>query len=283
MAGVLHHTERLASTDGVELALHDLGGDGPTVLLCHPTGFHGLVWGPVADELAAVAHCWAVDFRGHGDSTLPAGGNMAWRGAADDVVAVADRLGITRDGRAVGHSMGGAALLLAEQARPGTFGRMWLYEPIVFPPVEGEPPRGGLADAARRRRPSFPDRDTAYANYAAKPPLSRLAPAALRAYVDHGFREGPDGDVVLKCTPEVEAATFDAGTRANAFVGLPGVGSRVVVAASGDEQAPAAIAPLVAQSLPHGRLERHPELTHFGPMEDPALIATAIRQALDLG
>lgn len=280
----VHRTEQLTSGDGVTLALHDFGGDGPDVLLCHPTGFHGLVWEPVAAALAPVAHCWALDFRGHGDSTLPAGGDMAWRGVGDDVLTVVDRLGIAAGGRAVGHSMGGAALLLAEQARPGTFARLWLYEPIVFPPFEGgPPPRGGLADAARRRRRSFPDREAAYANYASKPPLSGIDPAALRAYVDHGFRDGPDGDVVLKCLPEVEAATFDAGMHADAFRGLPGVGAEVVVAVGGEAQGPGAMGPAIAGALPHGRVERHPELTHFGPMEAPAGVADAIRQALALG
>jgi len=154
----------------------------------------------------------------------------------------------------------------------------------VLPRVEGGGPRGGLADSARRRRPSFPDRDAAYVNYAAKPPLSGIDPAALRAYVDHGFRDAGDGDgVVLKCAPEVEAATFDAGMRAHAFERLGEVEAEVVVAAGGDAGAPGMMAPVVADALPHGRLERHPQLSHFGPMEDPPLVAEAIRRALGLG
>lgn len=278
----VHHTERLASAGGVELALHDLGGDGPPVLLCHPTGFHGLVWAPVAAELAGDAHCWALDFRGHGDSTLPAGGDMDWWGAAADVRAVTDHLGVTEGGLAAGHSMGGAALLMAEMTRPGTFARLWLFEPIVFPRVEGGGPRAGLAEAARRRRSSFPDREAAYANYAAKPPLSGIDPASLRAYVDHGFRDEGDA-VVLKCAPEVEAATFDASMTAHAFERLGEVEAEVVVAAGGDGGGPVMMAPLLADALPHGRLERHPQLSHFGPMEDPPLVAEAIRRALALG
>jgi pimeloyl-ACP methyl ester carboxylesterase len=57
----------------------------------------------------------------------------------------------------------------------------------------------------------------------------------------------------------------------------------VTVAASEDGGAPARAAPLIVDALPQGRLELFPELTHFGPMQDPARVAAAIRAALDLG
>lgn len=272
---------RVPSTDGVQLALHDLGGDGPPVVLCHPTGFLAATWMPVAGELGSVAHCWAPDFRGHGESGSPDSGDFAWSGMADDVLAVVDHLGLTHV-RAAGHSMGGAALLMAEQRRPGTFTALWLFEPIVFPPAEG----GGsnpLAAAARRRRPRFPDRETAYANFSSKPPLDSLTPAALRAYVDHGLRATGDGDAVeLACPPDTEARVFENGRTHGTFARLGEVACPVTVAVSGDVDGPAAIGPAIVEALPHATLERHPTLTHFGPMEDPAAIASAIADALDL-
>ena len=277
---------RIPSSDGVTLALHDLGGNGPPVLFCHPTGFLGMIWAPVAAHLAGLAHGWAPDFRGHGDSTSPASMDFAWRGMADDVLAVVDHLGLS-DVRAVGHSMGGAALVLSEQRRPGTFSRLYLYEPILFPRAEGLPGSGGrnpMAEAARRRRPWFPDRDTAYANFAAKPPLGAFDPESLRAYVDHGFRELRDGESVeLKCAPEVEALVFEQAVAPTAFDRLGDVRTPVTVAAGGDGDGPAQVAPLVADALANGRLERYPHLSHFGPMEDPAGVAAAIGTALDLG
>lgn len=276
------------STDGVTLAVHDLGGDGPPLLLCHPTGFLGMTWAPLAAELAGVARCWAMDFRGHGDSTSPASFDFSWTGMCDDVLAVVDDLGRTAAGTpgivAAGHSMGGAALLMAEQRRPGTFARLWLYEPIVFPRVDGPEPAGNpLAGAARRRRPRFPDRQAAYDNFAAKPPLDVLDPAALRAYVDHGLRDADDGSVELKCEPEVEARVFDGALGHPTFDLLGQVGCPVTVVASGERAGPSQAAPLIARALPEGRLEEHPELTHFGPMEDPPAMAASVRAALALG
>lgn len=275
----------VSSTDGVTLALHDLGGEGPPVLLCHPTGFLAMTWAPLAVELAGAAHCWALDFRGHGDSDAPASGDYDWARMADDVLAVADDLGL-RQARGAGHSMGGAALVMAEQRRPGTFSRLWLYEPIIVPSAaDGRPGGSPMAEAARRRRPWFPDRESAYDNFATKPPLDTLAPAALRAYVDFGLRDVPgdgEGAVELKCRPEVEALVFDGGMAQPTFDHLGEVGCRVTVAASGDGGGPALFAPAIVDALPDAVLERHDELTHFGPMEDPAGMAARVRAALDL-
>jgi pimeloyl-ACP methyl ester carboxylesterase len=277
-------TQRVPSTHGVTVALHDLGGDGPPLLFCHPTGFHALTWAPLAGELASVARCWSLDFRGHGDSTAPDDGDYAWSGMADDVLAVVDHIGQPAAGMlAIGHSMGGAALALAEQARHGTFARLWMFEPILPPPPEGpQVGRNPMAEAALKRRHRFPDRDAAYANYASKPPLNTLTPAALRAYVDHGFRDVPGGDVELKCTPEVEAAVFNGSFSNPVFPRLGEVHCPVTVAVSGDGGMPAQLAPLAVEALPDSRLESYPELTHFGPMEDPPRLAAAIRAALGL-
>lgn len=278
-------TRSVPSTDGITLALHDLGGDGPPLLLCHATGFHGRVWRPVAHALADRAHCWAPDLRGHGDSPVPAGFDMDWWGFARDVLAVVDALGLT-DVRAAGHSKGGAALLLAEILRPGTFAGLYLFEPIVFPgdfprDLPAGLPENPLAASARRRRPTFPSFDAAIANYASKPPLNQLDPAALDAYVRFGFAPTPDGEITLKCRPEVEASVFEMGPQHGAFPRLGEIACPVVVARGADAPfSPASFAPKIAEALPHGRLEEHADLGHFGPLQAPSLIATAIATAL---
>ena len=145
-------------------------------------------------------------------------------------------------------------------------------------PVRGKP-------AGRRGPPTaagVPDREAAYANFASKPPLAILDPAALRAYVDHGLRDRADG-VELACAPETEAAVFDGGLTHDTFAHLGEVACPVTVAAGGEVAGPAQMARAVAAALPHGTFELHADLTHFGPMEDPATMAAAVRAALHLG
>jgi pimeloyl-ACP methyl ester carboxylesterase len=271
---------RVESSEGVSVPVHDLGGSGPPLLLAHATGFHGLVWGPFAEVLGERFRLWSLDFRGHGDAGPPPALPLDWRGVADDVLAVVDDLHLEAP-FGFGHSMGGAALLLAEAARPGTFRALACFEPIVFP-VEG-PPRGGghLAEGARRRRATFGSRDEAFANFSAKPPLSVFVPGALRAYVDHGLADLPEGGVALKCRPEVEAATYEGATAHGGWDRLPEVRCPVTVLTGETTDAVGGeLARLQAGRLPEGRVEVVPGVGHFGPMEDPALVAGVLGAAL---
>jgi pimeloyl-ACP methyl ester carboxylesterase len=266
------------STDGVSLAVHDLGGIGPPLLMIHATGFHGRVWQPCASHLRDF-HCLAPDMRGHGDSSLPESMTFHWSGFADDVLAVIDAHDLDRV-RAVGHSKGGAALLLAEQRRPGTFRTLYLYEPIALPTTTEPLLANPLADSARRRRSVFDSLDAAYENFAAKPPLDALSPDALRAYVDGGFTVEPDGRARLKCRPDVESQVYRMAALNGAFGHLDEVRCPATVAVGVEAPGtPAFFGETIAAALPHGRLERHPDLGHFGPLEDPAAIAEAIRVA----
>src|SRR6185369_5063461 len=104
---------------------------------------------------------------------------------------------------------GGAALLLAEHRRPGTFRSLYLFEPIVLPDVL--PDTFGpnmMADSARKRRPEFPSREAALYRYASRPPLNELRASALAAYIDNGFTVLGDGTARLSCLPDDEARTF---------------------------------------------------------------------------
>lgn len=275
------------TTDGVEVAYDDLGGSGPPLLFAHATGFHGHVWRPVAAELADAFHGFTFDERGHGD-TPPSPDGQSWLGFARDALAVVDDAGLERP-FAVGHSAGGAALLLAELERPGTFRALWCFEPVLPPsPPPGTtfPSRANpLAAGARRRREVFPSRDAAFEHYAGKPPFSVLAPDALRAYVDHGFEDLPDGTVRLKCRGEVEASTYEMAAHHGAAERLSEIACPVTFVSGGRTDTPFGDALLrrLAADLPNGRVEVFDDLGHFGPLQAPGDIAVSIRRAFGGG
>ena len=272
------------STNDVTLTVHDFGGDGPDVLFAHATGFHGLVWEPVIRRLPQY-RCLSIDFRAHGDSSAPRNRPLEWEGFADDVLAVCDEFNLNSP-MAVGHSKGGASLLLAEIARPGTFKMMYLYEPVVMPPqmAIGYQSDNPLSNGARKRRSSFPSKQDAMENYAAKPPFSVLDADALAAYVNHGFIElaAPDENgntVTLKCRPENEAEVYAHGSAHQAFLALGNVHCPVTIAIGNETYGPAAFGPGLVDALPHGFLRTYPDLAHFGPLENPEKIAAEISDA----
>jgi len=266
------------------LALHDLGGDGPPAVLVHATGFHGRVFGPLAAGLGGRLHCVAPDLRGQGSSGVPENLDFNWLGFATDVLTTVDALELVAP-VGFGHSCGGAALLLAEQARPGTFSSLYCFEPVVIPyehphsPDPSEP----LARGARQRREIFASREEAYANYASKPPLDVLDPEALAAYVEFGFEDLPDGTVRLRCRGENEALIYENGSRHPAFSGLSIIECPVVIACGAESYSfvPAALA-LLVERLSNGRLEVLPRLGHFGPLEHPGVVAESVIRALDI-
>ncbi len=263
-----------------DVACHDWGGGGHPILLAHATGLHGLVWRPVAERLVdAGRRVWSFDFRGHGDSDRSTQG-YAWERFADDVAGVLAALGLDTDPNlvTVGHSKGATALLLAESARPGTIGRAWCFEPIVFPGEPRDPDHGfPLAVGARRRRSEWGDPGEARHSWGARPPFDALHPDALTAYVEHGLRRRPDGGWVLKCAPEDEAATYAHGPAHGLWPALPTIETTVrVVCGERSDAIPPTLAARIAARLPHGSVEVMPDVGHFGPLEDPDAAVASI-------
>ncbi len=267
------------SSDEVRLAVYDFGGDGPDILFAHATGFCAGVFTPIIGQLG-VGRVAALDFRGHGRSSAPAT-SMDWHGTAIDVSTTIETLDLDNP-FAVGHSMGGAALILAEESRPGTFRGMWLFEPIIFPEAirstSGDNP---LVSGALRRRATFDDTESAFLNFSSKPPFNALDAQALRAYVRDGFATNDNGSVSLRCRPEVESATYEFGPRHDAFENLDAVKIPVTILRGAEApMSPSQLAPVIVEHLPNATLEDHPELGHFGPLENPESMARSIKLAV---
>ena len=276
------------------LAVHYLGGDGPTTLYAHATGFHSRCWSSVTAALPGL-HNVGYDARGHGDTPIgtdwPSNTGSApdaldWTVYGRDAALVAHSLSVDGPVLGVGHSMGGAALIMAALAAPEVFCGLVVYEPIVMPPPPDDAPASAgnaLADGARRRRASFASFDAAIANYAAKPPMNIFTPDTLDVYVRFGFQAGDDGgggEVHLKCTPEHEARTYEAGGLHDTWAHLGDVSVPVWVLCGKPEPGqPSSGTAAVAERIPGARYIQLDHLTHFGPMQAPADMAAIVGEA----
>ena len=273
-------TTELFTADDVPAVLHDLGGDGPSLLFTHGNGLNAGMWATVVPYLTSTFHCYGLDFRGHGASRPPGDEIPLDRPLFDaEVLAAVDAIG----GGPVcgaGHSLGGATLLRAELERPGTFERLWVFEPVLVPlGYQSSDGPAALVEISRRRRMFFASADEVFERFIAKPPFSGCEPAAVRGYVDVGTRPAPEGGVRLSCLGETEARIYE-GADGFDFGSLGAIECPVAVGRGLQvldatrchrrwrRSSPTAVA--------DGHLEEFEQLTHFGPMEDGATIAAAI-------
>jgi pimeloyl-ACP methyl ester carboxylesterase len=270
----------VTSADGVEIAAYEHGGSGDPIVIAHATGFCGPMYNELALNLIDAHRVVSLDFRGHGNSARPADDDFSWAKMADDLQAVIDRIDSPVI-HGVGHSMGGATLVLTELAHPGQYTSLFLFEPIIVPVgLLGTGSNGPnvMASTARARRASFDTRAEALYRYAGRPPLGLMRASILATYVNDGFADGDDGRVHLKCRPDDEARTFEANDAVR-FDMVRGVTTPTVVAAGHDEPGtnPGRFAPFIADALPNGVLQPYPHLGHFGPFQDPDAVAADIR------
>lgn len=274
----------MARNGDVDLAVHDWGGDGEPLLWVHATGFCARVWDRVVAAVPRRRN-FGYDQRGHGDSSKPTDPDAyAWENYAGDCLAVLDDLGVERTD-AVGHSSGGATLVLAAAAAPERFGRLVLMEPIVFPPLPPDVPRQAnpMAEGARRRRMDFASREDLVERLGSKPPMNTWDRRVLEDYAAHGAYDS-DGGIRLKCPGSIEAEMYDHGPRHRGWDVLPEVRSETLLLHGGGRgsepepgELPAEYWPLLAERMPHCTLEAVPGAGHFAPMEAPEAFAAVVR------
>jgi len=276
----------IPSLDGVIVAMHDFGGQGSPVLLSHATGFHAHCWEPMAEILSANHHVMGFDHRGFGDAESVDPATIEWQQYGDDALAAARYLSTQHGGQpiiGVGHSMGGASLLMAALREPQLFSALFVFEPIVFPPMPDSDDRAPspLAGGARKRRSSFASFDAALENFTAKPPMASFHPQAREAYVRHGFKPTAQGEVELKCLPEHEARTYETGGTHSTWGDLSRISTRVwVLSGAPAPFQPSSFAVKVAESIPGATYVQYDEMGHFGPLEHPAQIASLVENTI---
>lgn len=243
-----------------------------TVYFSHATSFCGAVWNPVRvllDDVETVT--W--DHPGHGSGPaldLP----VDWRVFGEYVLDVTEAGGI-----GVGHSMGAAALAMAQAADPDRFRALILIEPIVFPGPYGRDDRYAMAHTAERRRSVFASRDAAAASFRGRGPFERWVDEALDAYVECGFIG--DGRVTLACRPEVEADIYRSWKAHDTWDRLGSIAIPVLIMSGerSDTITPD-FARRQAAQFPRAGVEIVGGSGHFLPMERPDLVAERIKRLL---
>lgn len=277
--------------NGLRFRLHEWGqqyqGQRPSIVLVHATGFHGRCWDQVVAGLGR-RHVIAMDQRGHGGSDSERFEN--WRAFGDDLAAVLAQLELT-GAIGVGHSMGGHAAVTAASLDPSRFSQLMLVDPVIMDPsyyslwdpkvLSGEP-----AHPAARRRFQFASAQDMVERYRARLPFSLFTDAAMADYCEYGVVDAGEG-VELACAPDFEARIYDSAFSHGAIlehvkaVNVPVTVVRSMQPTKPDDIMDFRYSPTwqhLAQAFVQGRDLCLQELTHFMPMQDPAVVADLIRE-----
>ena len=256
--------------------------DAPPLILIHATGFLAALWSPIAEQLSNTFRVVAMDQRGHGDSDKPADG-YTFELLADDTQRLIEELGL-KNPFAAGHSSGGTTIVVHAQKYPGVIQRSVLIEPILPRPEWYEVPNmnpNRLAEGARKRRAVRPSREEMFEAYRSRQMFERWREDMLQTYVDQGTAECEDGQVELKCPPEVEAQFFEAVVDVDAWPHLAEFTMPTLVLWGAESHLIArGITDQLDEALPNAETILVDDATHFLPQERPDEIARLMEQYL---
>lgn len=245
-----------------------------TVYFSHATSFCGAVWNPVRVLLEDTdTYAWDHPGHGHGPPLEPP---IDWRVFGQYVLEVTEPGGI-----GVGHSMGAAAMAMAQIEDPSRFQALVLIEPIVFPGPYVREARETMADKAIRRRSIFESRDEARRHLRGRGVFADWVADALEGFIQCGLIG--DGEVHLACSPEVEADIYRAWRDHDTWERLGAIDIPVLVMAGerSDTITPA-FAREQAARFPRAGVEIVPGTGHLLPMEKPHVVAERVRRLLEL-
>ena len=123
--------EKNAVVNGIRLTYFERGmayrGIKPTLLFVHATGFHARVWDKIINSLGDF-HSISVDQRGHGRSEKKK--IQHWSEVITDTSEMIEQLDLTNV-IAIGHSMGGHALIGAAAKAEHRFLRIIAIDPVI--------------------------------------------------------------------------------------------------------------------------------------------------------
>ncbi len=253
-------------------------GAGPTLLMCHATGFHGRCWDQIIKLLPEHWRIIAPDMRGHGASGNP-DGTPHWKLFGADMAMLIDALELDAI-TGVGHSMGGHSVVHAAALRPFQFRSLILLDPVIraaygAPWVENH--------FARKRRNQWTSPDEMYERFKDRPPFAAWHPQVLRDYCDYALNGN-----VLACAPDFEASVYENSSLSPADIGdeLGSIAAPVTVIRSHLELRTGHVDmngsptdPKLASRFQRG-VDIEVPYSHFFPMEVPDLVASRIREQI---
>lgn len=281
------HCDSQARINGISYLKKDSGQHGPTLHLAHATGFNAQTYTSLFEKINANITLYAMDMRGHGQSTAPANPTKlhSWHTYEKDLIAFIDTL--SEPVFLAGHSIGAAISIAAAAARPEQVKGLILLEPVILPPsadlliTAAKGLKLGhklpIAEGAKNRSSKFPSEAAAIERYKGRGAFKSWPDEWIKNYVEGGTQKTKEG-IELSCKPEWEAKTF-AVTSHRPWQSIKNLKCPVTLLKGGKGSTCAMSSLNRKKTLhPHNTYRVMKEASHFLPMEYTDICAKEINQ-----
>lgn len=268
------------------------GGNGPILHLAHANGYPPGCYRQLIENLTRHFQVFAIRQRPLWPGSDPQ--SIAdWRPFAADMERLLDE---RKTGPVIGlgHSLGATTTLRLALRQPQRFSALILIDPVLLSPqkiflwrvIAGL----GLGDrfhplvaGALRRRMSFPDKASMFANYRAKPVFQRLSDAALIDYVN-AIACNSDQESITLCYPAAwEARIYVTSLLDDMEIWRDLSGLTVptlFIYGSESDTFTHPTAAKVKRRLPPAQMISVPETGHLLPLEQPIEVYRVIMKYL---
>ncbi len=261
------------------------------ILFLHANGFNGVAYQSILQPLGQEAHVAAIDFRGHGRTTLPADADRlkTWNRFRDDVIDVIEQ--IAPEGLVLGgHSMGATVSLLVAARRPDLVRGLMMADPVLMRPsayrmchiplLDRAIRLNSMSRQAARRRREFESADEAVERLKGRGAFATWRDPFLSDYLVDGLRFVSDQSYELTCTPEWESACFSA-QRNRPWSAMSKLKRHpeipiILLQAQNHSTSMGDTDQMVHASRPDAAVTTVPGTTHFMPMERPYVVRDAL-------
>jgi len=273
--------------DTGETTLHCLEweNDGPPALLLHGASFCASVWSSMGRMLSKKFRVLSLDLRGHGDSGKPPG-MFSWEHLVGDFVNLVDALNLD-DVLLIGHSRGGGVSAVGSSLRPGRFSKAVFIEPSLSlgsTRPSNQPRRsvsGGSSSPTHLRRAVWPNRNAIFERYRKAEVFQNWREDILWDYIDGGTYTQEDGQLVLKCTPEIERQISEARTPDYMFESLANIRFPVLHVTSENKMRWPDSVPAIQIIRASASSFRHvvvSDASHYIPQEKPEILEDLVQE-----
>ncbi|TGK15666.1 alpha/beta hydrolase [Leptospira fluminis] len=268
---------------GLSLSYIDAGRKkAPPVLIAHANGYSAGCYRYYTEKLSKKFRVLALDFCGHGESQ-PSLEWKNWSFFRDQILALVESENL-ENCIGIGHSMGGASLLLSSYVRPEKFRKIIALDPVVLDiksVLYAYFFRTAMAKGALSRRREFSDLNLIRRAYRKRSAFANWDDGIFEDYLKSCFRKEKD-KVVLRCPPELEAKIFNSANLLSLFQ-YPKikVEAHITIPEKYEVCSPKAAGEIVKGNR-NSTLEIWPNATHFFPFEEPERTWNRIRNVLGI-